>query len=202
MHIAQALSMPVYILDNGVLRPRITVLGLSGYARSGKDSIGQALAAHGYERASFADYIREGLYQLNPLVQGIERVAPIIDERGWEQAKVVYPEVRGLLQRLGSEVGRNILGENVWVDLTFRNLPDGSKIVVTDCRFPNEAAAIKQNGGEVWRVSRPGTEPVNMHPSETALDGWAFDRSFDNNGSLEDLHRKIDSEVTRFESGH
>lgn len=191
VHLATALGMPLYILRDGKLIPRIEVIGLSGYARSGKDTIGTALVNLGFERASFADYIRSALYALNPQVAGDTRVAELIDAHGWEHVKVAHPEVRSLLQRLGSEVGRDMLGENVWVDLTFKNMPDGSKIVVTDCRFPNEADTIKRLGGEVWRVHRPGYTAVNAHPSETALNDWAFDRHFHNNSTMEDLHQQV-----------
>lgn len=188
VHIATSLGMPLYILRDGKLEPRVRIIGLSGYARSGKDTMGEALVERGYERVSFADRIREGLYALNPIVPDGTRVVELIDSFGWEHAKTSEPEVRALLQRLGSEVGRNLLGEDVWVDLTLKHAPDGSKIVVTDCRFPNEAAAIKRLGGQMWRVSRPGTAPVNAHPSETALDDYPFDHYFENDSTIAELH--------------
>jgi hypothetical protein len=191
VHIATSLGMPMFILRDGQLVPRITAVGLSGYGRSGKDTIGAALQQHGYVRAAFADRIRESLYVLNPLISDSERVADIIDEQGWEATKGTHPEARVLLQRLGSEVGRDLLGENIWVDMTFKNVPDGSKVVITDCRFPNEAEAVKRLGGQIWRVDRPGFIPANAHPSETALDDWAFDQRFDNDGSVNDLHDKV-----------
>lgn len=192
VHIATALGMPMYILRDGQLKPRISVIGLSGYAQSGKDTIGNVLVNEaGYIRASFADYIREALYALNPQANDGERIQHLVDNHGWEKTKVQNPEVRSLLQRLGSEVGRNMLGENIWVDLTFKNMPDGSKVVVTDCRFPNEADTIKRLGGQMWRVRRPGYGAVNNHPSETALDTWPFDRTFENTGTMADLQNTI-----------
>lgn len=191
MHIATALGMPVYILRNGKLEPRITVIGLSGYARSGKDTIGAVLTERGYIRASFADYIREALLALNPTIGGEGNLTDLIENHGWESGKVKFPEVRSLQQRMGTEVGRNMLGENIWVDLTFKNLADGAKVIVTDCRFPNEADTVKRLGGEVWRVSRPGFSAVNAHPSEVSLDDWKFDRYFENSGSVEELHAKV-----------
>lgn len=192
VHIATSLSMPLYILRDGKLEPRITVIGLSGYAQSGKDTIGAALETRGYQRVAFADRIREGLYALDPMLKHDNtRVVELVDSYGWEHAKTSEPEVRSLLQKLGSEVGRNLLGENVWVDLTLKNAPDGAKIVVTDCRFENEAAAIKRLGGQMWRVKRPGYAPVNSHPSETALDDWNFDAWFENNSTIEDLHVNV-----------
>lgn len=196
VHIATSLSMPLYILRDGKLEPRVKVIGLSGYAQSGKDTIGAALEKEGYQRVAFADRIREGLYALDPMLANETRVVELVDSYGWEHAKTSEPEVRTLLQKLGSEVGRGILGENVWVDLTLKNAPDGAKIVVTDCRFKNEAEAIKRLGGEMWRVHRPGYTPVNSHPSETALDDWEFDQYFENDGSIAELHQKVSTHLS------
>lgn len=191
VEIAQALSMPLYVLRDGALRPRIRVIGLSGYARAGKDTIAHFLAERGYVRASFADYIRTALYALNPLVSEDRRVSDVVDAYGWEVAKVERPEVRSLLQRLGTEVGREILGDNVWVDLTFRNMPDASNVVIADCRYPNEAQVVKELGGEIWRVVRPGHGPANTHQSEIGLDAWPFDRIFANDGTREALREHV-----------
>jgi hypothetical protein len=209
--IAKALSMPLFVLRDGVVIPRVRVIGISGYARSGKDTIGEALKKEGYDRVSFADNIKTALYVLNPVVgertkrvssevinenedtfnKESIRVKNIIDDIGWEKAKAVYPETRDLLQRLGTEVGRSIAGKDIWVNLSFDAVPDGSKVVVTDCRYPNEADAIKKLGGKVWRVERPGVSAINGHVSETAMDGYPFDYVFNNDGSIESLEAQV-----------
>jgi hypothetical protein len=181
----------MFIEKEGKLKPRVEVIGISGYARAGKDTIGDYLITLGYERASFAAPIRNALYTLNPYANNGARIQEIIDEHGWEGSKTVDPEVRLLLQRLGSDVGRVMIDNDIWVDLTLKDIPDGAKIVFTDCRFPNEAAAIKRFGGELWRVTRDGAKPANSHISEIALDDWKFDAYFDNNSTIEDLHIKV-----------
>lgn len=189
--IASKLGMPMFIERGGHLKPRIEVVGISGYARAGKDTIGDYLVTLGYDRASFAAPIRKALYTLNPFATNSARIQDVIDEHGWEGSKTIDPEVRLLLQRLGSDVGRAMIDNDIWVDLTLKDIPDGAKIVFTDCRFPNEAAAIKRFGGELWRVSRDGAKPANNHISEIALDDWRFDAYFDNNSTIEDLHVKV-----------
>ena len=62
---------------------------------------------------------------------------------------------------------------------------------MTDVRFPNEAQRIKDLGGVVWRVKRPGVGPANYHESETALDDWPFDAVLENDGNLVDLSLKV-----------
>jgi hypothetical protein len=171
------------------------IVGLSGYARCGKDTAAKTLIDHGFVRVSFADKLRAFLLALNPIIlQTVEgrgvRLAEIVeDSLGWEDAKDDFPEVRALLQRCGTEAGRQVLGENVWVEATLRDLPNN--VVVTDVRFPNEAQAIKDLGGRIIRITRPHFGPTNPHPSETALDDWTFDHHVVNDGDLGDLSYAI-----------
>lgn len=191
VEVSLKLAIPMFIEKEGKLKPRIEVIGVSGYARAGKDTIGDYLVELGYERASFAAPIRKALYTLNPYLSNSKRTQGIIDEHGWEGSKTVDPEVRLLLQRLGSDVGRAMIDNDIWVDLTLKGIPDGAKVVFTDCRFPNEAAAIKRFGGELWRVSRIDAKPANNHISEIALDDWHFDARFENNSTIEELHQTV-----------
>jgi hypothetical protein len=172
------------------------LIGLSGYARTGKDTVAAALREHGYRRASFADVLREAALALDPFVHApderftasrYQRLSDVIAVYGWEAAKDAYPDVRRLLQRLGTDVGREIFGQNVWVDLAMGQVFSGDRVVFTDCRFPNEADAIRERGGQVWRIERPGFGPVNGHPSETALDGYPFDQYVLNCGDVDYL---------------
>ena len=48
-------------------------------------------------------------------------------------------------------------------------------------------SGLKLTGGEMWRVVRPGTGPVNGHVSETALDTYTYDNIIDNAGTVDDL---------------
>lgn len=177
--VAQALGAPLLVLKNGRLIPRVTAIGLSGYAQAGKDTLGQYLwQNHAYTAVAFAEPMREAMRRLNPTVEiNGNHISYVhaLEHFGYEDLKKVAGDVRPLMQRLGTEVGRNMFGENFWVDLALKHIPDGSKVVFTDVRFPNEAQAVKSLGGEVWRISRPGTEPANAHISETALDDYKFD---------------------------
>lgn len=150
------------------------ILGLSGYARSGKDTAAAELAAHGWQRVAYADKMKQFLLALDPVLSERSRVSQRVAALGWDGAKS-HPEVRRLLQRLGTDAGRSVLGENVWVDAALNALDPDKNYVVTDARFPNEADAIRSRGGVVLRIERPGVHPVNAHVSETALDEYGFD---------------------------
>jgi len=178
---------------------RAPLIGLSGWARSGKDTAAEALTADGWDRLAFADTLRSFLLALDPLIpittldlhgEHIEhrRISEAIAALGWDTAKEAIPEVRELLQRCGTEAGRKVLGSNTWVDATLGKMRPGVPTVITDVRFVNEADSIRLQGGVVLRVTRPGIEAANDHESEHALDDYVFDWHLINDGTVDDLH--------------
>jgi hypothetical protein len=198
VNVATSLNMPLYILRDGALIPRVEILGISGWARSGKDTTADHLISkYGYKRISFAAPMKEALYKLNPriTINGVvgTPVSTGVDIYGWDDLKEHGPEVRVLLQRMGTEVGREMFGEDFWVNAAIDSIEDGSKVVVSDVRYPNEAEAIKKLGGQVWRITRPGVGPANSHASETSLDDYEFDYKIENNDGLGMLYSKVDS---------
>ena len=115
--------------------------------------------------------------------------------------------VRDFLQKLGTDAMRMGLHDNVWVNAlmadykreklcdcekecrcTFR-LPNW---IITDVRFPNEAQAVKDKGGIIIRVDRPGVSPINDHPSEIGLDGWNFDYKIANVSDIFSLKQTVE----------
>jgi hypothetical protein len=177
------------------------IIGLAGYARSGKNEAAEALIQHGWRQAAFADKLKDFLYALDPLIPGFYgagnlRLSKLIDQAGWDYAKTTYPEVRALLQRAGTDAGRRVLGANVWVDALFRDHTDAPALVLTDVRFPNEAQAVADRGGVMIQIERPRVGPAKdrlgrVHESEVALDDWSFDHVLKNDGSVRDLHLKL-----------
>ena len=170
------------------------LIGLSGYAQSGKDTVAGILAReYGYERIAFADPIKDLLYKVNPIIRqddfGTQTLQNVVDEQGWEMAKR-WDEVRRLLQDLG--VGaREVFGSNFWIDIALAKAKQEHKVVITDVRFKNEAQMITIAGGELWRVERPHTGPVNSHISETELDNHPMDRRIYNSSGLNGLENAI-----------
>lgn len=60
--------------------------------------------------------------------------------------------------------------------------------VITDCRFANEAQAVRNAGGEIWQVFRPGLALVEGgHASQTSGDALRPERILVNNGTLDAL---------------
>ena len=171
-------------------------IALSGPARSGKDSAAEYLIKnHGYVKVSFAAPIKEALYRLNPRVNldGMTGVSLKVgvDAYGWDGLKTHAPEIRELLQRFGTEVGREMFGDDIWVNIAINEALKHEKAIFTDCRYPNEADAVRAIGGQIWKIERNGVEPANSHTSEHAMVDYNFDKKILNNGSLEELNDQL-----------
>lgn len=170
-------------------------IGLHGFAGVGKDTVADLLADYGYERVAFGDKVREALYTLNPIVTvgifGAYTIRDLVDFWGWDHVKREHSEVRKMLQVMGTEIGRDLIGQDTWVDLALSSIHPDKKYVFTDIRFDNEYSAIKRSGGIFIKIYRPGVGPVNSHKSDTGLpDPW-FDVILHNDGTLDDLKKTV-----------
>lgn len=169
----------------------MTLIGFCGYAQSGKDTAAKFLVDRGFKRLAFADILRQSLYNLNPLVVQGRRVQEIVDAVSWDVAKVEFPEIRELLQRMGTEVGRELYGENFWVDRVMSQVKSSGDYVITDVRFPNEERAVHQAEGKVIRIVRQGVGAVNTHVSDTGVDSLRIDGTILNDRSLETFQSQV-----------
>ena len=173
------------------------MIGLSGEQGSGKNTCGEILALqHGYVQMAFADPVRTGLYALNPLVEldnGIvARLQMIVDQIGWDSAKRNSKDIRGLMQRFGTEAGRDIHGYNCWVAIAERNTRVNRNYVFTDVRFPNEADWIRSCGGIIIYVDRDDVpEQAKNHKSEQYDIKEDADIIIFNNATKADLVTKL-----------
>ena len=175
-------------------------IGLLGYARSGKDTVADYLVeTHGFTKIAFADVMREALVRLDPWITVNElqhvSLSQALRFLTWEELKEQSPDVRPLLQRFGTEMGRKTFGEDFWVNLAInRAEAAGTKVVFSDVRFLNEASAIAKQFGDLWKITRPGVGPANDHVSETeALSFSGIHYELVNDGTIDQLHRAVDS---------
>ena len=176
------------------------IIGLTGLARSGKDTIADHLATtYGYRQVSLADGVRTAALNLDPLVQAncVERLSVTVERDGWEVAKQ-FPDVRRLLQRLGTEAGWMMHGQGLWLDYAGKSITVGDKIVVSDIRFDHEATWVRRFAGQLWRVVRPEHAPVSTaHLSEQG--DFAVDHTLTNDGSVDDLYAAVDDLMASFD---
>lgn len=182
------------------------LIGLGGLLRSGKDAIADHLVAkHGFVKLGMSDVLNDAMLVIDPIldigVDGREmRYADAIEWHGYVEAKK-NPEIRRLLQVFGTEFGRQMIGENVWVDMLERKVDalrkSGQSVVVTGLRYPNEVELIHRAfAANSWWVERGGT-PTTGHASETSVTSTMFDVCIFNLGTLGDLYNHIDSLITK-----
>lgn len=144
----------------------------------------------------------------------------------WWANRLNMPQLtpRWVLQHWGTEIFRTHVHEDIWVaslENKLRMCPDN--VVITDARFANEITAVKNAGGTTIRVSR-GPDPdwfdiakqynkgqvhnfnwansrhrlekLKIHPSEYSSVGLAYDFEIDNNGTIDDLHHRVDDALS------
>lgn len=161
------------------------IIGLTGVAGSGKDTVGKILCEdYGFTRFAFADALREVLLETDPYLATGFRLSSVLNRNNgdWDTVKWRWPEVRRLLQTLG--VAIRSLDPGFWVRRLDPTL--APNIVVTDVRFPNEVRRVEELGGVVYRViGRGGLTSASPHVSETAIETSL--RVIDNSGTLDDL---------------
>lgn len=205
------------------------LVGIVGFAGSGKDTVADMLIERGFVKDSFAKTLKDAASVLfgwdRSLLDGTT-----IESRNWREIPDTYwaKETnnkeftpRLALQLLGTEAIRETFAQNFWVSTVIkRYIENGFKnTVITDCRFPNEINAIRDNGGKIIHVSRgeypdwydlvsrinkqTGSDSDSIkfqsmllnkelpHASEYAWAGQDFDIILDNNNTLLDLNRQV-----------
>lgn len=174
------------------------IIGVNGYALSGKDTVGQLIQ----------QLDPDGSWEIKKFAGKLKTIASILTGiptamfENQEFKKKELPEmwsnhgmpmtVRDFLQKLGTDGLREGLHPNTWVNALMSDYTAYPNWIVTDCRFPNEAYAIKKAGGIIVRIDRPGITAINDHPSEIALDKWEFDYRISNDGTIDKLKDEVE----------
>ena len=173
------------------------LIGLSGKKRSGKSSATEYLVnKYDFKPVSWAAPLKQIIGRQLLGLTDAEMETDIKENinQFWGKSP------RNLLQDIGTNCFRDRIHPDFWVKVCERDtlkplLAQGENIVISDCRFPNEAECIRANGGTMVRITRIGYNPekVDMHPSETALDRWDFDYQIGAaDGDLQELYEKLD----------
>ena len=186
------------------------LIGINGYATAGKDSFADCLVeTYGFTKMAFADPLRAMALAIDPIITYSTgwngnpreiRYGEILEAIGYDKAKKRYPEIRRYLQALGTEAGRRVLSDTLWVDHAMARAADMNRCVIADMRFKNEAQAVRDAGGLTIRITRPGVEAANDHISEHDLDDWRFSAVIENDGTIEHLRMAVTDFVGDFHS--
>ena len=164
------------------------LIGLHGRKGTGKDTVALLLSrSYGFARLSFAAPLKDMI----AIGFGVRRA----DFEG-EAKEIVIPWIgkspRELLQSLGTEWGRARIAQDIWVRHAERRLAGQlrhrMRSVITDCRFEDEAAWIRAQGGTVWHIERAAAPRGDLNASERGIGFFSTtDRAVPNDGTLQDL---------------
>lgn len=176
------------------------LIGLTGYAGSGKSECAKALEERGFVRHRFAAPIKAMLRALlEEFCVDDETIERMLDG---DLKEVPTPLLNGktpryAMQTLGTEWGRKLIGENLWVDAAITSAKATMEwdtdvsVVFDDVRFQNELEAICSAGGKVVRLVRSGVGVNLSHESERQIGDLPVDAIVLNNGAIEDTAQAV-----------
>ena len=145
----RALGAAIGKASTAILPPVIALTGLAG---SGKSTASKYLVEkHGYQLVKFAEPLKDMLRAIGLSEAQIEGG---LKEEPCEWLQGATP--RHAMQTLGTQWGRACIGPSFWIELWVRRvnqiIAEGGRVIVDDCRFPNEADEVRKLGGVVWQL--------------------------------------------------
>jgi len=198
------------------------IIGICGFIGSGKDTAADYLVKEfGFQRDSFANTLKDAVSAVfgwdRELLEGRTKEAREWREQvdPWWAERLAMPALtpRWVLQHWGTEVCRNAFHNDIWIaSLENKLRRSRNNTVISDCRFYNEVAAIKNQGGRVIWIQRGITphwysiatqanrgdsaaqrwlERQEIHASEYSWAGTQFDFIVENNSSIHSLYSQL-----------
>jgi hypothetical protein len=161
-------------------------IGLGHYSRTGKDTLANYLL---HEFASIAPDVtcvkRSFAWKLKQICAELYGWAGVREPEfydtaeGEKERRTVLPALNlspvDLWVLFGTQAVRRTVYQHTWVDYVLKSSHE-DVVIIPDVRFPNEVNAIRQSGGILIKVVRPGVEPLDTVADHALVnyDGWDY----------------------------
>lgn len=162
----------------------MNIIGITGAAGSGKDTVAEIIAGsgNGFVKRSFATPLKNMLKALGLNDEQLDGdLKEVVDERFGHTP-------RYMMQTLGTEWARNTIDPEIWVKAVFYTLE--SYVVLSDVRFDNEAEMVRDKGLLIHMVGRNKIIP-DTHGSEAGVEFIEGDLKIHNTGTLSELFGQV-----------
>lgn len=200
------------------------IIGAAAQLNSGKDvlcdylvkTLNERNSSYNWKRSAFANAVK-GVFERS---FGVDRSFIEKWKRETDPPPGMLVSVRKGLQFIGD--GFRQIKSDIWIEIAFKD-SEKQNIIISDCRYINEAKAIKEKGGITILMHRLGFLNDDPNPSESQIrpivdfclknleDGAIpsglsnapsgiehYDFFFNNNGTLDDLYSKADKLLIPF----
>ena len=162
------------------------LLGLTGPAGVGKDTVAMLLRDYGFSSYAIASPLKKMLSAIG-LHEPKTREEKEVNLSGRQFS------YRKAAQTLGTEWARN-LEDAFWLNLAEQELRKHDRLVITDVRFENEAAWLRQHGGRLIHISGRATTvdgEAAKHASEAGIKPIPGDLYLVNDATLAELNGRV-----------
>lgn len=171
--------------------PKTTrIIGLTGPAGCGKNFVA------GMVTDAVVIQLADPIYAALSAILDIPET--VLRQRATKERPIdwVGKSPRQLLQTLGTDWGRTLVAEDLWLRIARRRIDQLAAsgtpaVVIADVRFDNEAAMIRDLGGEVWLVDRKPATAAAPHASEAGISDHLIDIILDNTGTPEQTRQAV-----------
>lgn len=188
---------------------RVAVVGLHGKLESGKDTVAdliEDLLVENTEvtlhRVAVADRLKDSVAAMIGIPRReLDELSKRDVVYGSRTLRTLLQEVGGFMRSLDSEFWMRAVRQR-YLELQtyaakYESIPSLQLMLLTDLRYENEAAFVREAGGIVVHVIRPTDTPPDAHESERGIVMRAADYVLPNQFDLQELRALVAEMITR-----
>lgn len=139
------------------------IVAICGVIGSGKNTLSRAFEQSGYVQVSFAKTLKDVVASVfgwdRNLVEGDtleSRVFRDTVDEFWSKRLGMEITPRFMLQHFGTDLLRKHFDDKIWIYSLEKQIMNlhSDKVIITDCRFPNELKMVRELNGTIIEVQK------------------------------------------------